>query len=452
MSATSTHLYFLCLFGVLLARFGYASLPSNDCIIGNAVCRNEFGASSYCIGDQSSCSGSDTSMKQCTCGSFFDILDEWTSSTSSSPATKTVETTSATSSLATTSSSTTTTTTSSTTTHTTATTTTTTTTTSTPALGGGSSLFLWTEWPSLGGKKDWIRYYGRLREFITGSKVPITQVFLRILHPEFGTVVAGSNPVRYDLWTVSTDSVLYINFLAQLPSSVVRLMVYPYLMDAGTQTHWKHAMGTSSALEAVYKYTSQWNNLLDSTPDHSSSVRFTGIVVDGEEKAGYGADMPLIPRLKVKYNVPTFAYTTGFTQVGAMSTYGAYADEFYFEMYDFYVENASSLQLVQNTDVSSPAEFIDLLNQKVWSRYLTKYKDPRVSFMWSLQNSAAPSCLYPITRTSCGSKKDFGTQSFDYFIEFVARLNTMYPDSFGKNPHGLFQFSFTPTSWYQPSD
>jgi len=215
--------------------------------------------------------------------------------------------------------------------------------------------------------------------------------------------------------------------------------MYPYMLASADQAAWKLVSGTTP-LEGVFKYTSQWNTLL-------GTDRFRGVVVDGEERVGFTNDMASAPSYKAKYNIATFAYATGYPQVGDMIKYGAYVDEFYLEMYDFYVENSAALKLVQNTDTKSAGEFVAKLNSQVWGSAINKYDDPRIQFMWSLQNSASSACIYPLNGL-CGTKEDFGTQSLDYFMSFIAEMKSLYPSKFGNKPHGMYQFNFMPTSWF----
>ena len=206
-------------------------------------------------------------------------------------------------------------------------------------------------------------------------------------------------------------------------------------------------MGTTGVLEGVYKYYSQWNKLLASL---NCKVRFSGVVVDGEEHKGFLSEMGSVATYKATYG-GWFGYSMGYTQVGAISLHSSSVDAFFMQMYDFYVDNSASLILVQNTDVSTVDEFIAKLNDKVWSRYLPYYESSKIHFMWSLQNSAANTCIYPDGPTRCGIKRDFGSNNEAYFLSFLQKVKAMYPTKFGNKPHGFFQFSFTPDSWFTPS-
>jgi hypothetical protein len=291
-------------------------------------------------------------------------------------------------------------------------------------------MFIWAEWPDIHGAAAYVAYFGKLLRYVSTSRIPINQIVLRITNPQLGAVD--------NLFNVSTDSIVYKELLSKLPASV-DLMMYPYLLASADQAVWKGISGTT-ALEGVFKYTSQWNRLLGET-------RFKGVVVDGEEKVGFASDMASAPAYKTKYGVPIFGYTTGYPQVGDLTKYAPSVDLFYLEMYDFYVENSPTLKLVQNTDTATPQDFAAKLDSQVWLHAINSYDDPRIMFMWSLQNSASSACIYPLNG-SCGSKEDFGTQSIDYFMSFIAEVKTRYPPKFGNKPHGMFQFNFMPTSWF----
>ena len=207
-------------------------------------------------------------------------------------------------------------------------------------------------------------------------------------------------------------------------------------------------MGTGSGrtLEAVFKYFQAWNDLLG--PD--APVKFTGIVVDGEEHKGFISEIYNVPDYKAQYNGGWFGYCTGYPQVGVMTLYSNVVDVFVFQMYDFYVDRAASLQLVQNTDVDTVDDFITRLNNLVWSRFLPFYENTKATFMWSNQHSSSTACLYPLG-DNCGAKEDFGAVSKAYFISFLEKIKEMYPTKFGNKMNGIFQFSLTPASWFSPS-
>lgn len=316
----------------------------------------------------------------------------------------------------------------------------------TPPAYDGSSMFIWAEWPPMSGESDWLQYYAKLVQFAGSVKFKTNLIIARVLDPIVGSK-AVTVETQHDLWTVSTDSVFYTAFLSKLPSSVTEFMVYPYLMDQYNRDHWMAAMGTTVPLKAVFKYCGQWNTLLQRV---GSKVKCVGVTVDGEERRGYLEEMSSVPSYKAEYAVSMFGYATGYTQVGVISVYSGIVDAFYFELYDFYVRNAPSLQLVQNSDVGHDDynSFISLLDEKVWAQYLPFYEATAVNFMWSVQNSSSNDCLYPDGPATCGIKEDFGAWSMDGYLNFLATLKQRYPTKFGNKPHGIFQFSFVPNSWY----
>ena len=295
------------------------------------------------------------------------------------------------------------------------------------------------------GEDDWIQYYSQLLTFLQSSKIKINKVILRILDPTFGSIAKSHAGVTaHDLWSISLDSVLYRNFLSKLPPGVTELHVLPYLLDQPNRENWQATMGVSNPLECVFKYLNAWNTLL-------GYEIFQGIVVDAEEKRGFLEEINSVPSYKIEYSIAAFGYCTGYTQVGVLSVYADVVDAFYFQMYDFYVRDSATLQLVQNSDVGvdQSGAYISVLNDKVWKQYLPYYEHAKANFMWSVQDSANTDCLYPDTPTTCGIKKDFGAGwSIDGYLNFISDLKAMYPSKFGNKPHGLFQFSFIPNDWY----
>jgi hypothetical protein len=306
-------------------------------------------------------------------------------------------------------------------------------------------MFVWAEWPSMWGEPDWKEYYAKLINFAETSPMNVNKIILRVLDPIYGTV-ATMKETTHDLWTVSTDSVIYTDFLTKVPSSVPVFEVYPYLMDLYNQERWMAAMNTTVPLEAVFKYCSLWNELLQA---QGLTVRCRGVTVDGEERRGYRTEFPNVTTYKERYGGLTFGYSTGYTQVGILGTHDSFVDDFYFQLYDFYARGIYPAQLVQNTDVDyeDVVSFITVLNQSVWYQQLAYYEHPKTRFMWSTQHSNDGNCLYPLGPGTCGAKEDFGAWSLKGFLSFVDTVKALFPTKFGNKGHGIFQFSLIPNSW-----
>jgi hypothetical protein len=306
-------------------------------------------------------------------------------------------------------------------------------------------MFVWAEWPSMAGEADWIAYYTKLLNFARTSPLNVNRVMLRVLDPVYGTV-ATTRETKHDLWTVSVDSVIYTSLLSKLPASVKTFDVYPYLMDVYNQNRWVAAMKTSKPLEAAFKYCGQWNALLK---EQGIALRCGGVTVDGEERRGYLTEFPAVNSYKSTYGGLTFGYATGYPQVGVLGSYDSFVDDFFFELYDFWVRGIYPAKLVQNSDVAKDdvSGFITKLNGNVWNQYLRYYEHPKARFMWSVQNIASNDCLYPDGPKRCGIKQDFGAWSINGFLSFVSTIRSMYPTKFGNKQHGIFQFSFVPNSW-----
>ena len=295
-------------------------------------------------------------------------------------------------------------------------------------------MFLWTELPSaVTTEAQWDLFYARILNLVNSNLMSFNTVILRVIDPlySYGT----SSPA----WNISFDSVFYKSFMSKVPSGI-KLMLYPYVLDTYNQDNWKLAMGTDSSIEGVFKFTAQWNAFMNKD-------MFVGIMVDGEERRGYIDQLTLVPQFKTKYNIGQFNYCTGYTQVGVLDAWKDYIDDVYLQMYDFYYDNVVPVTLVQNSDVpmNDANAFIDILNSKVWSRFLSWYTNPRVKFMWSMQNISSGECLYTDDQP-CGIKNDFGYWSLNGFLNFLVTLEKRVPQ-FATNQHGVFQFSFLPNSW-----
>lgn len=289
-------------------------------------------------------------------------------------------------------------------------------------------LFVWAEWPTLNGEADWTLYYKRMLGFINSNcgNFKVTEIILRV-----------TDPTIENLWVVSRSSVLYTSFLSQVPTSV-NLKLYPYLLSGKAQAAWNSYESASTALEGVFKYAAAWNGLLGTS-------KFSGIVVDGEEKVGFKDALANLASYKSIYSIGTFGVAIGYDATGQVASYPG-ADEIYMELYDFYVNNAPSLTLVQvDASNDTPSQFVETLVKNVFEPYVSKYTDSKMKFMWSVQAKSQQSCLYPLG-SGCGSSDDFGLFTAPAFNQFMQLIIAQYPVFAGRS-HGIFQFSFVPVSW-----
>ena len=287
---------------------------------------------------------------------------------------------------------------------------------------------MWAEWPSLNGEDDWTRYYNTMLGFINSNcgNFKVTEVILRV-----------TDPTIENLWVVSRSSVLYTAFLSQVPFSV-SLKLYPYLLSAKAQAAWNSYESASTPLEGVFKYAAAWNALLGTS-------KFSGVVVDGEEKVGFKDAIPNLASYKSMNSISTFGVAIGYDASGQVASYPG-ADEIYMELYDFYVNNAPRLTLVQvDSSNDTPSAFVETLVKNVLEPYVSKYTDSKMKFMWSVQAKSQQSCLYPLG-SGCGSSDDFGLFTAPAFNQFIQLITAQYPVLSGRS-HGIFQFSFVPVSW-----
>lgn len=291
-------------------------------------------------------------------------------------------------------------------------------------------IFIWAEWPDVSGPLGWMEYYSTLLAFIGKNcgNFNVRKLILRVTDP----TISG-------LWTVSTTSVFYKSFLSKLPEGI-DLKLYPYVLDSKAQQPWVTYSGQGRSLEGAFKFASDWNALLSS---QGSAIRFSGVVVDGEEKSGFMSEIPQLPNYKSKYSL-TFGAAIGFDTTSSISQYGA-CDEFYLELYDFYKVGAPKLTLVQTSASDSPSSFLDKVSSETLTSFVSDYQDRRFEFMWSVQAKSRRDCLYPLG-SGCGSSDDFGLFSASEFGTFLDLVQSKYPQLSGRS-HGIFQFSFVPVSW-----
>ena len=153
-----------------------------------------------------------------------------------------------------------------------------------------------------------------------------------------------------------------------------------------------------------------------------------------------------MPQYKSTYGIGSFGVAIGYDATGSAASYPM-ADAFYLEMYDFYVNNAPTLTLVQVNANDNPPTFVDKLVKNVLGPYVSKYGDARFHFMWSVQAKSSANCIYPLSGRSCGSSDDFGLFSAPEFNQFLQQVQQKYPVLAGRD-HGIFQFNFLPPSWF----
>ena len=306
-------------------------------------------------------------------------------------------------------------------------------------------------------------FYSQLLAFINSNPagVHVNRVILRVDEP---TREARGQP----LWQAGPESVLYTNFLSLLPLHV-DVKIYPYL-DEWSSATWKHAMGTGTALEAVFKYTSEWNDLLSAL---RPGLRISGIVTDWEESTmeeggDFNTHMHLIPYYKAMYG----EYLTVGTSIGYDCTHWIgrdvfrHVDEFYMQMYDWYVEKTSPLDNIAAGDaeyVNQPEKLLATLKGlNVLKPEL--FASEKFHLMWSVQRAdrdlGGSTCRYPLTYMDkvtkipyqqCGNSNQFGTWQPAQFHAFLNLLKIQHPE-FASKSHGIYEFALLPFTWLPASD
>ena len=301
-------------------------------------------------------------------------------------------------------------------------------------------MFLFLEWPSLQGRRAWIRFYHQVLQFIHNNAggFRFSRIIARVNHPDF-------DRARGHLWQVGTDSVFFLHFLSRIPPGI-EIHVYPY-MHHGSSEPWALDTGASMPLEGVFKYVSEWNQLLalEGLP-----VRISGIVVDIEDELGFKPELPSIPAYRDAYSVPVrFGLTVAFDLPHSCNHYPN-VDDLYLEMYDFYDKDTES-PIFPGRHLDDPGRVVAELEAHVLGNWLLKsYRHQHLHFMWSLQSVSSDRCLYPLKKkNTCGDNDDFGLWTAPAVAAFIAAAKARFPHMRNK-PHGLFQFSFVPNDWMDP--
>ena len=304
---------------------------------------------------------------------------------------------------------------------------------------------LWAEWPTLD-VSQWPEYFGKLLEFIESNcgNFQVTEIVMRILDPEFQSE-------RGQLWQVSTSSSFYSHFMRHLPSNIV-VHFYPYLLERSSATRWSRFMRVRVPLEATFKFVRDWNDLLSA---NGARARVAGVVTDKEEGRHFLSDMTHLAAYKERYSTAgqpklRFGLTLGFDSVGSISGLPSEVDDFYIEMYDFYVHGiapAIPVEAHNNGALNNPERFLNILDERVWGPFLRRYNEhSNIIFMWSLQHKESNKCIYPLPDSTCGERVDMGSWRADAFNNFLDKVAQRHP-VFGQRRHGLFQFSYVPHAW-----
>ena len=305
--------------------------------------------------------------------------------------------------------------------------------------------FVWVEWPWILDVAPAEDFYNQLLAFTQKNCIgaSVTRLILRVLHPNYPSAASS-------LWWPPASSPMYTNLIAKLPSNV-ELVLYPYIKDSDSGANWMSFGNASNPIEGAWAFMSQWNKFLE-----ISSTKFVGTVIDLEEVSGMqsyanvAVDASLATALKAKFGQHEFGVAAGFDGVGKIQSG---FDKVYVELYDFYKPKAYAAQdavtspfLENRGNVSAMVDYI--LNVALTPYQLENYFSHSniVMAMWSDQNLNG-SCLFPDDlKNICGINYEFGTWSAQGFHEFLAAVKLASP-AMAAVSHGIFQFSYIPTSW-----
>ena len=305
---------------------------------------------------------------------------------------------------------------------------------------------LWTEWPTLSSVADWKGYFDNLLQFIRSNcaRVQVTRLVMRVLQPEF-------QHKRGRLWQASPESYFFKHFMQHLPHDI-EVYMYPYLYGKTAPVRWTVQTGVNVPLEGAFKFVKSWNDFLSTS---HVPHRIRGVVTDYEDSANFLHDLHHLGNYKEKYathghGTLRFGMAIGYAMVGKISRLTSEIDDYYLEMYSFYVDGTSPAVKVhahEHGAHNKSERFLDILDEKGWAPYVRKYsRYPNIIFMWSIQHKESDQCLYPLNDGTCGERVDFGSwnpMEFHNFIQAASRRHSV----FGERQHALFQFSFLPLSW-----
>ena len=321
--------------------------------------------------------------------------------------------------------------------------------------------FLWVNWPRQVSNDPtmWPVFFAQLLSFINGNAagVQVNKVILRVVDP---ATRAGD----LLLWQVDAHSVLYEHFLRHIPLHV-DVKIHP-CVDESSSDSWRNHMGTRTALEAVFKYTSQWRDLLDAI---RPGVRVSGIVTDWEEISlhqggDFGQHFNLIPEFKAIYGSDlTFGTALAYdTTEWINRKHFQDVDEFYMRMYRWFIKRSAPVIKLAVGD----AEYVDepgkvLHTLKSWGMLEpSAFASSKFHFMWSVQRADKQMegimCLYPLSGRDtvtklpyqqCGSSNQFGTWDPAKFHGFINLLKAQHAEFANPKSHGLYEFAFMPNSW-----
>lgn len=323
-----------------------------------------------------------------------------------------------------------------------------------------SSQILWTEMPSLS-RSQLPKFFTDLATMLNGRNcagLNFHRLVIRVPSPDY-------QESRGSPFGVSTESAMFEHLISKLTNPAMEIYVYPYLFETVRNERWKATMETRTPLEAVFKYVSRWNALLEKQGDKMvvPQIRVTGIAVDYEEGRNFEEDMNANLHLYKHRYAPRgyhhirFGMAISFEATSQINKkYPSSIDEFYLEMYDWYVPGSPrhALEYIENHNngaLDNPARFLHRLeHEQGLIDHIARYeKHHNVIFTWSVQNkNHHPNCLYPMPSGSCGPRNNFGAwRDPEHYKEFLRLLSNKYP-VFAQREHGMYHFSYIPKTWF----
>jgi hypothetical protein len=321
-------------------------------------------------------------------------------------------------------------------------------------------MFLWVECPPLYSNAEFAKFYARLLSFVQDNCAGIrtTTLVIRVPHPYFPTSFSQS------LFSNPTTSPLYTQFISKLTAQNgnIKILLYPYLMDAFSRTQWvkfattskaEPATGTMTPWDGVFSYVSVWQALLG----NKGSVSIDGFMVDYEEIFRNTERQHLVTitqaelkPYRVAYPAVKVATSVGYDDQKNVNMFAAYMDYLHLQVYDLYYPFAgadSTPSSIFMTYLNNPSQLAKIIMTHVFkSTVLSLYQKypTKIYLMWSTQ-AMTSNCIYPLNSGVCGINNEFAWSPVP-FNEFIQAIMAADP-ILGSLPHGIYTFNFVQPEW-----
>ena len=307
---------------------------------------------------------------------------------------------------------------------------------------------------------DFASFYAKLLSFVQGNCAGIiaTTIVIRVPHPYF------PNSFAEPVYSPPASSPIYTEFISKVTTSSgkVKILLYPYVMDAFSRGQWikfgtsskaKPVTGTMTTWDGIFSYVSQWQSLVGT----NGPVLIDGFMVDFEEIRYNTEPQNAVTLSQAELQPYRAAYPTikigtsvGYDDKSRINLFAPYLDYLHLQMYDFYYPTAgadstpSSIFTTYKNDASQLASVI--MKHVITPNLIDLYRQfsSKVWLMWSTQ-SMNTDCIYPMGYGACGINNEFNWNPVP-FNAFVQEIMASDP-VLGSLPHGVYTFNFIRPQW-----